>query len=248
MPSQFQINPWGSNQSYQQYDVIDGLYIGVTTHPTSAAHYATQSNVGQNPSGLFVYNITSISSAEDIATVYYAQTGNVPSVAPGSIVMVAGTASYNYTGMAIDGGSGWLKFINPGFADTIGAAGTVSMRNPAWTTGFFFVPSYPTKIPTKNDTIETKMGGGYSQRMSQGLNTFEQDPVFVYQGVDKRMTKAIAHYVQTNEGVWPTEVLMPDQYLNNQPHQKFTLKSVDVDPASFGRYNVAVQLSRVFDI
>ena len=44
------------------------------------------------------------------------------------------------------GGSGWASYINPGWAQTQSlVAGTVSMLNPMWTTGFLFTPGYSTK-------------------------------------------------------------------------------------------------------
>jgi hypothetical protein len=46
--------------------------------------------------------------------------------------------------------------------------------------------------------------------------------------------------------VMPFEVLMPDQYLNNQPKQRFTAEMVEVTPVSFQRYDVSVQLTRDF--
>lgn len=249
MPSQYQISPWGATQSYQQYDVVNGLLIGSTTHPTSSHLYATQASIGQNPSGIFLYPVTSIVSANDIATVYFNQTGSTPVVAPGSVVAITGTASNNYTGMVIGGGSGYLSFVNPGFADSAGAAGGVVMRNPCWTSGWFFVPGYDgTAVPTENEAIATQLGNGYTQRQSQGLNTFNQTPTLGYQGINGRMMKAIVNAVQQSEGVWPFEILVTDPYLNNQPKQKFTAEAVDVKPASFGRYSVQVQLKRVFDV
>lgn len=247
MASQYHISPWGATQTYKTYDVINGIQIGSTTHPTPCHLYATQNSVGQHPSGVYVYNITSISSSEDIATVNFSQTGNVPNVTLGSIVKIAGTASNNYTGMAIAGTSGQLRFINPGFADTAGAAGTVTMSNPAFTTGFFFVPDYSSKLSTQNQTITTQFGGGYSQSMPAGLNPHDQSPTWVYQNIGGRMMKAINDYVQETEGSRAFEVLIPDQYLNNQPHQKWTAQSVDTTPASYGLYDVSVSLKRSYN-
>jgi phage-related protein len=161
---------------------------------------------------------------------------------------VQGTASNNYTGMAIGGASGYCAFINPGFAATVGAAGTVSMRNPAWSTGFFAVPTYTTKLPTQNTAITTQLGDGYEQRMPRAVNTFQQEPVWVYSNIDRRQMKAIVHFAQTTAGVQPFEVLMPDQYLNNQPKQKYVATSVDVEPTSYQRYNISLSLRRVFDV
>ncbi len=244
--SQYQINPWGGTQNYRQYDVIGGINIGADIHP-SAYYYATQSSVGQNPSGIFSFAITSTVSSEDLTTVYFTQTGNMPPIQPGSLVSVAGTAANNYTGMAFNGSSGWLQIIIPGFSDTVGAAGTVTCRNPAWTTGFAFIPTYTTKLDTNNQPIVTQLGNGYSQRMSRGVNPFDQGLNLVYQDIDKREMKAITHFVQDAAGVYPFEILLNDQYLNNQPHQKFTAPAMEVTPVSFGRYDVSVQLQRVFD-
>ncbi len=247
MPSQYQISPWNTGLAYQQYDVVYGLFIGSTTNP-SAYYYATQNSIGQFPSGSSTYNIATITSSEDVAVVTFNQNAIMPNVQPGSIVSVNGTASNNYTGMAIGGGSGWFSYINPGFDDVHGAGGTVTIPNAAWTTGFCFIPSYATKIPTQNKPITTPLGNGYSQQQPRGLNNFDQSPTFVYENIDKRQTKAITHFVQDAAGVWPFEVLIPDQYLNNQPHQKFFADSVEADPVSFQRYNVTVALRRSFNL
>lgn len=247
MSTQYQISPWGSTQSYKQYDVINGMLIGGTVYPTNCARYATQPSIGQNPSGYFTYNITSITSSEDIATINFAQTGNVPNVAPGSVIMVAGTANNNYVGMAIAGASGTASFINPGFADAAGAGGTISMYNPAWSSGYFFVPTYTSKISTENQAITTQFGNGYTQKMSRGLNTFDQKLSFVYQNIDSRQMKAISHFVEDTAGVRAFEVMIPDSYLFNQPRQKFTADNVDVTPVSWRRYDVSVEMSRSFN-
>ncbi len=246
MSSQYSINPWGGTQNYQQYDVIYGINVGVNIYP-SAYYYATQANTNQNPSGIFGYTITSIASSEDVVTIYYNQTGSGPSVAPGSIIAVTGTLGTNYTGMALGGGSGYASYILPGFAATVAGAGAVVMPNAAWTTGFAFIPSYATKIQTQNKPIVTQLGNGYSQQMGRGLNNFDQGATWVFENIDKRQMKAITHFVQDAAGVWPFEVLMPDQYLNNQPKQKFFGDSVEVDPVSFQRYNVSVALRRSYN-
>lgn len=247
MSTQYQINPWGATQQYKQYDVINGLLIGSTVYPTTAAHYATQDSVGQNPSGIFVYNVTSSQSSEDMVTINFTKTGSAPNVARGAIVSIAGTASNNYTGMALDGGSNWVSFINPGFADSAGAGGIVTMRNPAWTTGYFFVPTYSSKIQTQNQATTVQFGNGYTQKQSRGLNTFDQSISFNYENIDGRQMKAISHYIQQTEGARAFEVLIPDSYLFNQPKHKFTAAGADVTPISWGRYDVNVNLTRSFN-
>ncbi len=244
MPSQFLTLPWSPNVAYQQYDIAnEGTHF-----------YATQ-NVGPgaySPSGVYNFTPTGYSRADDVVTLTYSHTGGPP-FAPGSIVKVAGTTvgSLNYTGMLIAGGSGQISYISPGgypATTTALVAGTISCLCPAWTSGYAFIPDYTTKLPTQNDTIETKMGSNYSQRMNQGLNTFTQTPTFVYRNIPTRQSKAIVDFVETNAGVPGFEVLLPDAFLTNQPNQKFVAQNVDVSPPSFGRVDCAVSMKRVFDL
>lgn len=243
MPSQYQILPWSASVAYQQYDIAN----------EGTQYFATQ-NVGPgaySPSGVYTFTVTGYSRADDVVTLRYTHSGGPP-FAPGSIVKVAGTTvgTLNYTGMVIGGGSGTLSYISAGgYPATLTAlgAGTISCDSPAWTTGFYFVPDYSTKIPTQNDVIETKLGSNYGQRMSVGLNTFSQSPTFVYRQIDKRQMKAMVHFVETLAGVSPFEVLIPDPFISNQPNLKWTAQTVEVSPPSFERYDCTVQLTRVFD-
>lgn len=250
MPSQFYIPPFNSSLAYQHYDVVYGIDIGGTTH-ASPYFYATRDvAAGYSPSGVYNFPITQYSRADDVTTLTYNHTGG-PAFGVGAIIRVTGVSAnstVNYTGMIVAGGSGSVSFINPGWPQTAAiSAGAINCLSPAWSTGFCFPPDYTTKLPTQNQPIVTQLGNGYTQSQSQGLNTFEQNPVFVYRNVGKRQVKAMTNFVQDSAGVYSFPVLLPDAFLNNQPNQKWAAMSVETNPVSFERYDVSVSLTRRFD-
>lgn len=250
MSSQYYISPFNSNLPYRQYDVVYGISIGGNTYDSPYFYATTDTAGGYSPSGVYNFPITQFSRSEDIVTLTYNHTGG-PAFGPGSIVKVTGmaNASVNYTGMLIRGGSGTVSFVNPGWNETSAVSvGAINCLSPAWTTGFCFIPDYTTKIGSENQVIEAKMGNGYSQRMSRGINTFEQSISLVFRNIGKRQVKAITNFVQDKQGVYPFDILLNDSYLNNQPNQKYVSPSVDVEPGSFDLYNVSVPVKRVFDL
>lgn len=252
MPTQFSIPPYNNALAYKQYDAVYGIYDGVASIHASPYFYATQ-NIGPgaySPSGFYRFPITAWSIAEDIVTLTYSHTGGPP-FAMGSQIRVTGitaSSAVNYTGMVVQGGSGTLKYVSPGWSEAAASSvGAIECLCPAWSTGFFFPPDYPSKFPSENQNITTQLGNGYVQSAPRSLNNFDANPTFVYRNIDKRETKAIVNYVQ-DAANRPFEVLIPDQFISNQPNQKYRALAVSADPASFERYDVSVSLSRAFDI
>lgn len=244
MSTQFYAPPYNAVLPWKQFSIVyDGAY-----------HYATQdipaSGPNADPTLQILYTITGAQRADDIVTVYFTQTGSVTNFAKGSIIKCAGMTdtSMNFTGMCVNGGSGFAQFISPGWDATLGAsAGTVSAPNPAFTTGFFFTPTYTTKINTENKAIITQLGDSYSQRMPTAVNSFTQNMVLVFQNRSVREAKAIANYVQSTQGSQSFEVMLADPFLNNQPTQKFISAGCDVNPVSWNLADVTVNVSRVFE-
>lgn len=254
MSSQFYFAPFNNALPWSQHDVVYGISTAGGT-VSSPYLYATQDlPVGSpNPTGVFTFNLASYNRAEDVTTITFTQTGSlIPYVAAGSIIRIQGVSantSVEFTGMAIGGGSGWASYMNPGW--TQGAAlvaGTVQMTNPGWTTGFYWVPTYTSKVQTDNKTLSVQLGDGYQQRSPNGLNSFSQTPAFIYRNIPRRQARAMVNFVEDKAGATAFEVLMPDAFLSNQPNQKFTAAGISVDPVSWQRYDVAVQLARVFDL
>jgi phage-related protein len=254
MSTQHKILPFGTGVNYAKFDVFRNIFnSGAGGNWTSPLFVATQASQNQFPSGLFVYPITSYNRVDDLTILNFAKTGVVPNIVAGSQISVTGIntdITINYTGMVIDGGSGWCKFINPGWATGINpvTVGAITCYNPAFTTGFMFIPTYSTKMPITNSVISAKFGDGYEQRTSAGLNTFAQGYQMVFQSRSAREMRAIVEYVQDKAGVYPFQILVPDQFLNNQPNQKYVAAQLDVNPVAYGLYDINVTVVRVFDL
>lgn len=244
MSTQYYFPPYNASINWKQFDVIyDGIY-----------RYATQDMAAGGavsaPTLNVVYNVTQTKREDDKVTVYFTQTGNVPSFTQGSIVKVNGLTdpSMNYTGMALGGASGYVSYTNPGWSAGIGAsAGVINTVNPGWSTGFISAPTYTSKIGTENQAIITQLGSNYSQRMSLGLNTFNQNIQLVFQNRSSREARAITTFVQDKMGKDSFEILWPDTILNNQPNQKWIAGVVDVTPVAFGLNDISVNVARVFE-
>lgn len=245
MSTQYYFPPYNASVAWKKSDPIyDGSYF-----------YATQDTIvggaSSAPTLQILYNVTGSMRQDDVTTLYFTQTGNVCNFQRGSIIKAAGltNSSMNYTGMALNGGSGFANFINPGWPESLAVSvGTVSGPNPAFTSGFFFTPTYSTKIATENTPIVTQLGNNYSQRMSQGLNSFDQNITMVFQNRETREARAISNYVQDSMGVRAVEIMLGDPILNNQPNQKWALQNCEVTPVSYSLADITVQAKRVFDL
>ncbi len=251
MSSQYYIAPYNNSLNYTQFDVVYGIYNGVNAIDQSPYFYATQNITpgSYSPSGRYSFPLTAYSLTEDIVTLTYTHTGGPP-FAPGSIIAVTGVTAntaVNYTGMVLIGGSGTLSYVAPGWSQGGSlSVGAINCLNPAWTTGFMFQPTYTTKVGTTNSVITAQLGDGYTQTQPQGINTFQQNVGLVFQNRGKREVKAMTNFVQDHAG-GTFEILIPDQFLDNQPNQKWMAPSVEVTPVSFGLYDAQVTVVRRFD-
>lgn len=247
MSSQYYFAPYNSTQSYVKFSTVYGIYNG-STNP-SPYFYATQNITAGNysPSGQYSFAVSAYARSDDVTTLTYSHTGGPP-FAAGSIIKVVGDPNVNYTGMVLNGGSGSLSFVNPGWSQGGASSATITCLSPAWTTGFFFQPTYTTKISTQNNAIITQLGDGYQQRQPNGINTFTQTWNLVYQNRGKKEMQAIQNFVEDHAGSYAFEILIPDQAMTNQPNQRFIAASADVSPVSFGLYDVQVPVARVFDL
>ncbi len=249
MASQFYFPPYNPNVQYRKFDVFYDYYIGGNL----VYGYATQDSFGQAPSGLYNFAITAYRRENDVTTLTFNQTGNVANFQPGSLIRVTGVGantSVNYTGMIIDGGSGTLKFINPGWDQTdLGiTTGAINCNNPAWTTGFYFIPTYSTKIDIANKPYVAKLGEGYEQRMSAGLNTYEKTYNMVFQQRSDKEARALINFVEDTAGVRAFQTVIPVAAFENQPLQKYVADSIGVTPDSYGLNTIQATVRRVFDL
>ncbi len=246
MPSQFFFPPYNGTVNFGKFDVIydtDGVY-----------YYSTRdANVGSKPLQLSSYAATSWTRTENVTTAFFTATGALPTFTAGSLVRVAGltgSQTPNYSGMVLNGGAGFVTYINPGWpqASVPAAGATVSAAvSPSWTTGFFFIPTYNTKIETNNKPIVAQFGDMYAQRQPGGLNTFEQSVGHVFINRGKREMQAITNFVQDKAGAYAFEILIPDESITNQPNQKYVAAGVSTVPVSFQLFDVSVTLTRDFN-
>lgn len=246
MSTQYYFPPYNEAVEWKKFDVIfNGSYkYSVADQPVGGAN--------GSPDLTVIYNVTHYKRSDDVTTVYFTQTGNVVNIQRGTIVKVAGlgNSSCNYTGMALgDGVSGSCSYINPGWPESLTvSAGTVRCDGTAWTSGFFFSPTYSSKLGAENQAIITQLGSNYTQRMSQGLHTFNQNLQLVFQNRSDREARAITNFVEDRGGVTATEIMIPNAMLNNQPNQQYILPSVESTPVAFNLNDLTVPAVRVFDI
>jgi VCBS repeat-containing protein len=247
MSTQFQFQAFNASVPYRKFDVIyDGKY-----------EYATQDMaIGQftaAPSLQVVFSVTGHIRTDDVVTVYFTQTGSTPIFQQGSIIGVAmagaGNTSMNYTGMVLNGASGQASYINPGWSEglTAGSLGTINCRNPGFTSGFMFAPTYSTRIGTENQVITTSLGNGYSQRMSNGLNSFNQTSQLVFQNRSDREARAMMNFVEDAAGVRAFPIMLPNSMLTNQPNHKYVVGNIDVSPVAFNLNDISLPAMRVFE-
>lgn len=249
MSSQYYFPPYNSSVQFHKFDVIYDYLIGGNL----VYGYATQDSFGQSPSGVYNFPITAYSRINDITTVSFGQTGTVANMQPGSLVRITGVAantSVNYTGMVIAGGSGTLQFLNPGWDQTDNAivVGAINCPNPAWTTGFYWIPTYSTKLDVKNTPFIAKLGDGYEQRSPNGLNTYDKTYSMVFQQRSDKETRSIINFVESTAGANAFQIVMPLAAYENQPLQKYVADSVSASPDSYGLNTVQVAIRKVFDL
>jgi phage-related protein len=244
MSIQYNFAGYNANVNWKKFDVIyDGKY-----------RYATQDlsvgGVNGAPDLRVIYNVTNTKREDDVATVYFTQTGTVANFSQGSIIGVKNltNSTMNYTGMIIAGGNGWASYINAGWSEGLTAsAGVVDCLNPGWTSGFMFAPSYTTSIGTENQAIVTQLGNGYTQRMSNGVNTFNQNLNLTFQNRSSREVRAMTTFVQDKMGKDAFPILITDPMMNNQPNQKFVAASINVSTNAYNLNDINIPVIRVFD-
>jgi phage-related protein len=252
--SYFQFPPWNSTLNYEQFDVVYGINIASSIFYDGRYYVATQPTINHNPSGLNTFTLNTYGRSAGVATAYFTQNVSIPYFTRGSIIQLVGGGdpSYNYTGMALDGGSGFVRFqSNQGFEEGVksSAGGSIiAPLSPAWTTGFFFTPAYSSPLDNTQSIIEAKFGDGYSQRQRGGLNSNMNSWQLNFTERSNKEARAILTMVGDKGGVEPMEIIMPVDNFSNRPNLKFTIKNPKYNPVSFGLNNISVQVDQVYDI
>ena len=249
MPSQYYFPPFNANVTFGKWDVIQG--DGVRSTDLTYYYSLTDGNLGKTPTGNFNIPITSYTRAEDIVTLNFSQVGQ-PTFYPGSIIYVTGMAntSVNFTGMISAAGSGFVSYTNGGWPDSASVSiGAISGRlNPSWTTGFAFIPAYQTKADINNTTITAQLGDGYSQRMPNGLNSYNQAMTLVYTSRTLKELRAATNYVENAAGAYSFEILMPLSALATNPNHRYVAPSISYSVDSWNLCSYSIPVNRVFDL
>ncbi len=247
MATNFKIQAWNSAVStYKKFDVVyeePGVF---------RYHYATQPSSNQDPRAVFNFVITSAYREDDAAFVFYTRTGAAPEIVQGCLIAVTGLTqdSFNTTGTIIDAGPGWVKYLNEGLPGSAGAisVGAINCKNPAWTTGFMFVPSYSTSIEGTQNIIQAKFGDGYGQRQRAGINSNTQSFQLMFSDRSDREAKALFNYIEDKGGVDAIKLLVPINRFFNNHTLRFTLKNPKLQSTAYDLNSISVTADQVFDL
>ena len=243
-------SPYTAGIVYSQFDVVNGAYVGDLSN---TYYYSTQANnVNNQPNATYVYNVTSYSRYQDVATVIYTYTGG-PFFGIGSIVTTSMTPdiTYNFTGMITAGGSGTISYPNQGWDEIAGGtAGTITCNiSPAWTTGFMFVPSYSTQGEFQQNVISAQFEPGYEQRQASSINPNTNIWSLAFLDRTAKELRAIRNFTQNMAGVYSFPIMMTDSQMANQPNQKFvTVGGLKWNNKSYNLNDIQLQVKQVFDM
>lgn len=237
--------------TYDKWDVIQGGGASVTD---SRFFYSTKaSNLGNYPLSRFTYTATNTQRlSTEVMRVSFTQTGTA-FFTQGSMVTVGGVTpdgTANYTGTALGGGSGYVDFLCPGLTTSNAALGgtVVAPIHPAFTTGFWWIPSPGSKIANQQIVIESKLGEGYTQKYNPAINFNSLGWTLVYEERTDKEIRSLANFCQDMGGVVPIPINFPVGKLSNRNDLRYTLGEVQEDLTSFGLNAASVQIQQVFNI
>jgi phage-related protein len=246
MANNYKVSAYNPVLTYEKFDVV---YDQVGTY---RYYYATQNvKTYQNPTGLFNFPITSWTREQDAVTIQYTYSGAESLFSIGSIVRVTGlvNSTVNYTGMIIDAASGWVKYTNQGYPETSSVSvGAINCNNPAWTTGFYFVPSYSSSLESKQNVITAQFGDGYSQRQRGALNNNMQSWKLAFNERSDKESKAIFTFTEDHGGADAVKIMMPLNKFQNDPNLKYVIANPQISTTYFNLNNISLTATQVFDI
>lgn len=243
----FNFQNYNSSVQYRKNDVIYGFNASDNNF-----YYATQDVQGVSPNAPVSYSGVTVERQDDCATLYFTKTGAQPDFAPGTVVRInlsSPDGTFNFTGIALDGGSNYVKYMSPGLPQTNTAAvGTsTSLYSPAWSTGFFWVPSNTTNVDYQTKRDFAQFGDGYTQQGRLGINSIGSVLNMVFENRDYKEARAIINFVQAAGGVQPITINLPVTRLFNNPQTKYLLTEPKVNMASFNLNNITVMATRVYN-
>ena len=238
----FRFRPWNSAANYQTDDVVNTDSGGTY----QAYFYATQPNVNQAPFNAWSLSVGDWARQRGIVTLNTTSTITTP-LAKGSCIEVVGAGSLNFTGCALDGGSNWIKYPCAGPDGSGTTVATLqSSLNPAWSTGFGWVPSYSTDISTNLLKTDTQFGDGYSQRVRVGITPSLTTQNLVFENISSRQAVAICNYIQDKGGVDPVKINMEDGILHGGNNNQYKILDAKIASKSLDINTVTAQAVQVF--
>lgn len=250
------VQNWFSGVTYPIYEITAGINTGNISFPGPMYWSTIDNNTNHNPSGQFVYAISSYSRSADIATVNFTYTGNQPNFARGSLYAITGLpdVNMNATGMVLNTGpnggtSLYIQFINPGPVTntTNTSLGAVNSPEPAWTTGFFWTPTYSTQIQLDQAVITTRFEPTYEQRSPQGVASNSTTWNLNFNDRLDEEVKGMLAFVQNMAGSYSTPILIPPSRLFNNPNIKYVLGNMRVNTKSYQLSDVSITARQVFE-
>jgi phage-related protein len=244
MSTQYTYFPYDNNSNYKKFDVVRGLSSTDTYYL-----YATQDSIGQKPNSSYIYPITALVRDDFKIRLTLNKTGSGPSFAAGSVIVVTGAAQGNFTGMVVEGGSNYVDYISNGQPLTLGTSGAVNtIYNPAWTSGFMFIPSYGSNLDTQTRKVEAKFGDGYSQRQRDGINSNSHTWKLSFENRSDREARALSNFIEDKGGVDNFQLLLPANRLVIDPYLKYVATNPQTNTQSFNINNISADFMQVFDI
>jgi phage-related protein len=254
------VQNWYAGTSYGMYEITAGLDISNVSYYGPMYWSTVNNNVGNNPSGQFVYAINSYSRSQDLASIDISYTGTYPNFARGSFYAITGLPDpwMNSTGMVLSaapvtvssgGGVIQLQFLNPGpYAGSSSTSlGAINAPEPSWTTGFFWTPGYNSPWEVQQSVISVKFENAYEQRQPQGIaNNISMWNMEFSDRTDLE-AKGIMAFVQNLAGVYSTPLLIPPNRLYNNPNLKYVLSNPKNNPKSYNINDVTVTCRQVLE-
>jgi len=243
---------WSSAQNYSKFSFFQNLLIGGVSYASSPYWSTTSNNINQNPSGQFIFPITSYSRTAGVATINFTNSGGGQAFNPGSFFAITGIptstdATFNYTGMALNGNPTSLTFTSVGPDVSYSATGAINAPNTFWTTGFFWQPTYSTTLDITQSTFNAKFSDGFEQRAPAGLNSNLSTWNLTF--IDRSDTEVagLLCFVQNLGAVYSTPILLNTPILYNSPRLKYILGQPKLTSKSFGLYDVTLSARQVFE-
>jgi len=242
----FPVEPWQKDglQPYDKYEAIDGtglldpyFYYATTDVPAG---------LNFNPSGVYSYNVTSISFKDSKLKYLFTQTGDI-FFQPGSMVGIDGLRGYS--GQIINGGDGFVEIIRPAWNEDAAYTAVIkSTVHPYWTIGFPSTPDYTSSLKGSNSSRTVSFGDGYSQRQGSFINSNGMQFDLVFKNRKDKEALSIMNFVEDKAGVTPFALHLPNHNIFKESKMLVVAAPYSHTMNSFNLSDITIPVTKVFDI